>query len=321
MPLFNTDENALEAIRKLGEQSPETTSEEKTEQQESQTEEQSESTEKTEEQSEVVDGEKKEESTETTEQKTDEEKTEQAFVADPELLKEFANEGQTFASQQEFNTHILETAKKLKAESEKVLEVGRKLTKIGEDAPEFLAWINAIAAGKSGLEAIIEAGIADLIPSEGDYDFEGYKKAVAEKKEHSKKAAEQQKIVDNNIAESHKNITDFKAEHKLGEEFQNFIYGVVDKFMVGQMDKQTLDVFRKGLSYDAKVKELEEKAKTERAQGVIEGKNTKYEAEKTRKNSDVDIPEVTARSASKESDMVDEKELRLREKATSSIRF
>ena len=253
------------------------------------------------------------EKTETEEKPKEEETKPETFVPEGELYDLLKEEGKEFKTIEEFNSHVTETVKNLKQQASEFAAVSQKLGDLIQQNPEYAILTKALGEGKDFLEAIVEAGIPNLIPEPGDFDHEEFQKKVAERKEANKVSLRTQEELQANITKSKTNLDKFVKDNKLGDDYTNTVYKTVSEFANGNVSNDIMSLIHKGLQYDQEVKRLTELAISEKNAGLVQGRNEKIVKEKQMKSKDVDVPDITSKNKTKEgaSILTDEEKLML----------
>ncbi len=123
----------------------------------------------------------------------------------------------------------------------------------------------------------------DLVPKEGDDDYEYYQKSVDERKKMGQAFRERSERKKANATEAYDNIDRFAEQNGLGEEekdgFVTFVNTLYDDLSDLKLSMETLGKLYKAMTYDAAVAEAAEAAERD-------GKNEAIELKRVRKASD-----------------------------------
>ena len=218
----------------------------------------------------------------------------------PDVADEGENKENT--EQPKGNTELLslkEENQKMKEQLDQVKDVNEKIRGMWEQFPEIPGLISDLHKGAPLSVALAKNfDLDDIKPMEGDPDFDEFAKAGEERKAKQQKLSEQQKILDDNIDLSRKEMEEFKKENNLDEEqAQGFFDNVnqfLDQIFQGKVDRKILSMFQKAMNAD---KEIE----TARKQAEIKTRNEKIEAKKKEdeKKSITGIPDLKKGQAGK----------------------
>lgn len=152
-----------------------------------------------------------------------------------------------------------------------------QLTELCRVYPEFAELLHNMVANKMPLRVAIAKLFAqeDLIPQEGDDDYESYGKVYSERLEGVKKRDAQGKELDANEAASMAEIDRFCTEKGLSDEQKDGLLDVINghftELLFKRISTEMLEGFLKQMSFDSAVAEAEQL-------GEIRGKNANIEA-------------------------------------------
>lgn len=172
------------------------------------------------------------------------------------------------------------------AELSKYREVEGKLTELCQVYPEFAELVYNMVSGKMPLRAAVARVFSeeDLIPQDGEDDYEDYRKAYRERLDGMKKRDAQTKEIDDNEAKSIETIDLFCKEKGMTEEQEDELIGVINdhftELLYKRISPEMLEGFLKQMSFDAAVAEAEK-------MGEIRGKNERIEAKRMKERADV----------------------------------
>lgn len=169
---------------------------------------------------------------------------------------------------------------------------------VGNEYPEIFAIIEDIADGKSFEEALASnIDIEELIPTEGEPNYEQYTQARDARKAKKAEAEAYRKTLEENIAKSRPVVTEFFAQHEMGEdeaeEFGKWVDGVMSDYLDGIITEEFLQMFYNARHYNTDVAEA-------RVAGEVAGRNAKIDAERETKAAATDGLPSAGSSAGKE---------------------
>ncbi len=174
-------------------------------------------------------------------------------------------------------------------------EVDAKLQAVFEADPKLGALFAEIVEGKRPFRAILAGHYTpeDLVPQDGDDDYEAYAATLAERKKQFEAQKEQESKMLENIENAEKAFDEFSKEKgfddKAKEEFHGKIHAVLQDMADGVLTPETLSLFYKGLNY--------EKDKAEAAEiAELKGRNAKVQEEKSQKPNGDGLPDTSRAS-------------------------
>lgn len=147
--------------------------------------------------------------------------------------------------------------------------------------PEFADMLYDIVVNKMSPRAAIAKHYnqEDLIPQEGDDDYEAYQTAYSEKLEKGRKRQDYDKQIEANQDATVQNIDEFCEDQGLSEEQKDELFELINssfqKMLEKNIDKQMLHGFLKMLTYEKDIADAKEA-------GRIDGKNTAIEIAKAK---------------------------------------
>lgn len=143
--------------------------------------------------------------------------------------------------------------------------------------PELAEVINDMVASKLPFRAAIARHYSqeDLVPKDGDTDFEAYSKEYNDRLERTRKREAVMKEIMANEATSLDNIEKFAKENNLSDEdrqnLTNYINDFFNDMMYKRISPEMLAMFRKAITHDSDVDGA-------RREGEITGRNANIEA-------------------------------------------
>lgn len=161
--------------------------------------------------------------------------------------------------------------------------------------PKIAQLLQYLAQGASEIEALSRVfDSEDLIRYEEEPDYEQWAEGK-KKREADIKAGEESKAkYDLNYQASQASVDEFCTEQGLNDEARNElldkVFAVYDDMIDGNLSKETLMLFHKGINHDEDVADAE-------AQGVITGKNTKIDEKKQQSIKGDGLPEDNGSAA------------------------
>ncbi len=165
------------------------------------------------------------------------------------------------------------------AELGKYKDSESKVTELVSVYPEFGELVFNMVEGKMPLRAAIAKVFSqeDLIPQEGDDDYEAYKKAYGERVEQKGKRDAQTKEIDENEKKSMETIDQFAADKGLSDDQKEQLIGLINdhftELLYKRISPEMLEGFLKQMSFDAAVSDAEKV-------GEIRGRNENIEAKR-----------------------------------------
>lgn len=180
--------------------------------------------------------------------------------------------------QNEMITNLQSENEQMRQQLDQIAETNQRVMQLWEQFPEIPAMIQDLNKGATLAEAAARhLDLDELKPMEGDADYEAWNKAKNERAERLNSLQEQQKMLDENLEFSVKEMNEFKAENNLtdeqAEEFFNNVNEFLDQIFAGKVDRKVLGMFQKAMNAD---KTAAESAK----QAEIKAKNEKIEAKR-----------------------------------------
>lgn len=173
------------------------------------------------------------------------------------------------------------------AEMSRFKEAEAQMTELCRVYPEFAAVVYDMVENRLPFRAAVAKVFSqeDLIPQEGDEDYEAYQAAYTERLDGLKKKDAQTKEIDANEAQSIETIDRFCEEKGLDDEQKEQLIGVINdhftELLYKRISPEMLEGFLKQMSYDDAVAEAEKA-------GLIRGRNEQIEAKRRRKQAAVD---------------------------------
>lgn len=160
-----------------------------------------------------------------------------------------------------------------------------KMTELCNIYPEFAELVYNMLENKMPLRAAVAKVFAqeDLIPQEGDDDYEAYKKAYEERVKGVKARDSQTKEIEANESKSIETIDVFCQEKGLTEEQKEELIRLINdhftELLYKRISPEMLEGFLKQMNFDTAIQEAEKV-------GEIKGKNANIEAKRVneRKN-------------------------------------
>lgn len=173
------------------------------------------------------------------------------------------------------------------AEMGKYKEAETQMTELCKVYPEFAAVVYELVENRLPFRAAVAKVFSqeDLIPQEGDEDYEAYRAAYAERLEGVKKREAQTREIDANEAKSVETIDRFCEEKGLDDEQKEQLIDVINdhftELLYKRISPEMLEGFLKQMSYDDAVTEAEKA-------GLIRGRNEQIEAKRRREHAAAD---------------------------------
>ena len=233
---------------------------------------------------------------EATEEASDESATEESVIS---VAKEIYPDRE-FATEQEAIQAVREYTESSKEYEKRTKEANQSLVNIFNNNQELVALVRMLNSGASFVEALPHVVDVDaLLPKEGDPDWEAWQKA---KEEGTKTRADREakkKEIANNLEMSMAEVDKFAQENEMtpeeAGEFLTTIDTILENVSQGNITRDILEKFKKGLFHDKIVKEESEKAEIRGRNEAIEEK-----VEKKSKNKGDGLPEVKSASTEEE---------------------
>lgn len=223
---------------------------------------------------------------------TESEKAEEDPEQDSNIIGLLKEEGEEYQDDAEFISHY----KSLKENFQKLQSASSKINEMISEHAEFALIVKALGEKKTLLEALVEAGIPDYIPQEGDYDFDQYKEVQEQTKKKRLDESKKQQEVESRVIESQKFLDNYTKSNSLGDEYLNVVFDVVDNLSKGQLDEKIASLIHKGMTYDRKVTELQKQIEDVRKAGVVQGRNEKIVKERQLKSKDAELPDIDSKT-------------------------
>ncbi|MCM1031544.1 MAG: hypothetical protein NC410_08930 [Oscillibacter sp.] len=182
------------------------------------------------------------------------------------------------AGWEELNTRYMDETD---AEIGKYKDSESKMTELIGVYPEFGELVFNMIEGKMPLRAAIAKVFSqeDLIPQEGDDDYEAYKKAYGERVEQKGKRDAQTKEIEENESKSMEAIDQFAADKGLSDEQKESLIELINnhftELLYKRISTEMLEGFLKQMSFDTAVADAEKV-------GEIRGRNENIEAKMTK---------------------------------------
>lgn len=167
------------------------------------------------------------------------------------------------------------------AEMSRYREAEAQMTELCRVYPEFAAVVHELVENRLPFRAAVVKVFSqeDLIPQEGDEDYEAYRTAYTERLDGLKKREAQTKEIDDNEVKSMETIDRFCEEKSLDDEQKEQLVGVINdhftELLYKRISPEMLEGFLKQMSYDDAVAEAEKA-------GLIRGRNEQIEAKRRR---------------------------------------
>lgn len=167
------------------------------------------------------------------------------------------------------------------AEIGKYKEAEGKMTELCKVYPEFAELVYNMLENKMPLRAAVAKVFSqeDLLPQEGDEDYDAYQEAYRTRVEGVKKKEAQTKEIESNELKSLETIDAFAAEKGLSDEQKEQLTEIInDQFtelLYKRISPEMLEGFLKQMSFESAVKEAE-------MTGEIRGKNANIEAKRVK---------------------------------------
>lgn len=178
------------------------------------------------------------------------------------------------AGWEELNSRYMD---EMDAEIGKYKDSELKMTELISVYPEFGELVFNMVEGKMPLRAAIAKVFSqeDLIPQEGDDDYEAYKKAYGDRVEQKGKRDAQTKEIEENEAKSMETIDQFAADKGLSDEQKESLIEIINnhftELLYKRISTEMLEGFLKQMSFDTAVADAEKV-------GEIRGRNENIEA-------------------------------------------
>ena len=190
-----------------------------------------------------------------------------------------------FATEQEAIEAVREYTQASKDYEKRTKEANQTLVNIFNNNQELVALIRMLNSGASFVEALPHVIDVDaLLPKEGDPDWEAWQSAKEEgEKSRAQRESEQKKIAENlemSMAEMDKFAKENDMSPEEAGEFLTAIDKIIENVAQGNVTRDILDKFKKGLFHDKIVQEESEKAEIRGRNEAIEEKITKESKDK-----------------------------------------
>jgi hypothetical protein len=176
-------------------------------------------------------------------------------------------------------------ADEVEGELGKYKESETTMQEVVQANPELGQLLFDVVINKLPLRVAIAKSIAseDLVPREGDDDYEAYQKAYNERLEGAKKMSALEKQIEANQEASIARIDKFAEEKGLSEEQKNTLLDNIDREFIKILNKEVspelLEAFYRNLVFDEEMKAAEEAGKIKARNEAIDQKKTKENAE------------------------------------------
>lgn len=177
-------------------------------------------------------------------------------------------------------------AEEVEGDLTKYKEAEESLNETMRADPVFAQFVYDVAVNKLPMRAAIAKYFAaeDLIPQEGDDDFEAHQAAYKERVDKSNKMSALEKEIAANEEASFANIDAFAQEQGYSEEQKTALIDKINSVLQDAIEKkispELLMSFHKMLSFDSEVEAAKEA-------GKIEGKNEKIESIKAKEEEEI----------------------------------
>lgn len=185
-------------------------------------------------------------------------------------------------------------AEEVEADLGKYKSVDEALTEAMKAEPEFAEIAYDIAVNKVPFRIAIARHLSqeDLIPGEGDPDYEEFQKVRSERLSQSKAMEERNKQIEANEAKTLEAIDAFAQENGYSEEQKGSLISLIndtfDKLIMKEISPELLLSFHKMMNFDQEVLAAEEAGKIE---GRNESIDLKKKTDKDKKEGDgVPVP-------------------------------
>lgn len=213
-----------------------------------------------------------------------EDKPEEAVSEEKKPVHKFAERltkvfpDRKFEKDEDYDTALEEHLTNLEGYRERGQKANQKLISLFESDPSIGEVVRDMINGASFREALARhIGPDDLTPTEGDPDYEGWKKNITEREEKAKKRRDFEKQYSDNLDLSYKEIETWAKENNLDENGVTDLLGKIDALLDeinnGKITKDALNRLKKAFDYDKDVQKAEE-------EGRIKGRNEKIVAKK-----------------------------------------
>lgn len=267
-------------------------------------------TEEENEESEEQESEENEESETDNQEEESSKQTEEAqpFTPNAELL-EFVGGGE-YKTQDEFFTAVStkiksdqEATEKYKKRDEEYTVVSKKLKEIFDKNPELTKAFELLGQGVEFQEAAIEAGLPDLFPVQGDFDYDDFQKRMETRRKNIDERLSLNDEIEHNAKRSFDKIQSFAKDKSRGAQFIDSIITSIGDISMGKLNDSYLELFDKGMHYDQKVNELQtqieglKKEADEREKAaLVKGRNEKIKKERVLKDKskDTELPDISS---------------------------
>jgi hypothetical protein len=151
------------------------------------------------------------------------------------------------------------------------------LSEVFNENQEVAVLIQNLVRGKSVAEAVELSGILDIMPEEGDDDYEARVRAKIEKENIAKQRIKRADEIAANTKNSQKEIVGWQSENKVDDGIRDAVLSKADEFvnnaLSGKITKDFLKVIHKALIADKEISKAKEA-------GKIMGRNEKIEAKR-----------------------------------------
>lgn len=152
---------------------------------------------------------------------------------------------------------------------------------------ELASVLNDMVVNKTPFRVSIAKFLSqdDLIPVEGEEDFETYQSAYAERLDRKAKRDAREAEIEANEVASLEAIDAFAVEHEMDDDQKNsfieYINGIFDNMLYKRLSPEVLGAFYNAMNYDADVSAAAEA-------GEIKGRNAKIEADMVSEDADIE---------------------------------
>lgn len=171
-------------------------------------------------------------------------------------------------------------------------EIDNKLKDLFEQDPRMGAVFAELLEGKKPFRAILAEHYEpeDLVPQDGDDDYEAYEKTKVERRKSLDEQKSKQEKFQENIKNAEIAMQKFADDKGLDEsgmmEFGGKIEAVLEDMADGVLTPDTLSLFYKGLNYDQDTKDIAEVSE-------VKGRNAKIAGKRSEKPKGDGLPDTS----------------------------
>jgi hypothetical protein len=196
------------------------------------------------------------------------------------LAKEYP--GKTYETDEDYENAHEELVNSLIGYRDRGVVANQKLVALFEAEPQIADVISAMIGGATMRSAFAKHfGAEDLVPEEGDPDYESWEKNNQDRLERLDKTNKFNQEFNENLEFSEKSIDEFAKENNLKPEEAEKILGEFDDMLKdifrGKITKETLTKIMRAVKHDEAVKEAKKDGLEE---GEIKARNEKIKATK-----------------------------------------